>query len=58
MTDASAEDVAGELLPAEREVPALPTQRSEPTLRSTDLDDTGALARGPLSDEPGEPEDL
>ena len=57
MTDAPAEDVAGELLPDEREVPSLPQQRSEPTLRATDLDDTGAFATGVLADEPADPED-
>jgi diguanylate cyclase (GGDEF)-like protein/PAS domain S-box-containing protein len=57
MTDAPAEDVAGELLPEEREVPSLPTQRSEPTLRMTDLDDTGADATGVVSDEPTDPID-
>jgi diguanylate cyclase (GGDEF)-like protein/PAS domain S-box-containing protein len=55
MTDAPAEDVAGALLPEEREVPSLPTQRSEPTPRATDLDDTGAFAAGAVSDEPADP---
>jgi hypothetical protein len=32
-------------------VPAVPRQRSEPTLRMTDLDDTGAFATGALFDE-------
>jgi len=55
MTDAPAEEVAGELLPDEREIPSLPQQRSEPTLRATDLDDTGAFATGVLADEPADP---
>ncbi|WP_246063753.1 putative bifunctional diguanylate cyclase/phosphodiesterase [Blastococcus colisei] len=56
MTDAPAEHVAGELLPVEREIPAVPRQRSEPTLRQTDLDDTGAFATGALSEEPADPD--
>jgi hypothetical protein len=54
MTDAPAEDVAGELLPEDREIPSVPQQRSEPTLRTTDLDDTGAFANGLLSEDPDE----
>ncbi len=55
--DVPAEDVAGELLPEERELPAVPQQRSEPTLRVTDLDDTGAFATGALLDELADPDD-
>lgn len=55
MTDAPADDVAGELLPDEREIPSLPQQRSGPTLRVTDLDDTGAFATGIPADEPADP---
>src|SRR4051812_8890353 len=57
MTDAPAEDVAGELLPEARALPALPQQRSKPTLRVTDLDDTGAFATGPLFDELADPDE-
>ena len=56
MTDAPAEDVAGALLPEERETPPLPQQRSHPALRTTDLDDTGAFACGAVDDEPLDPE--
>jgi diguanylate cyclase (GGDEF)-like protein/PAS domain S-box-containing protein len=51
MTDAPAEETAGELLPEELELPPVPQQRSEPTLRMSDLDDTGAFATGVLFDE-------
>ena len=51
MTDAPAEETAGELLPDELELPPVPQQRSEPTLRMSDLDDTGAFATGVLFDE-------
>jgi diguanylate cyclase (GGDEF)-like protein/PAS domain S-box-containing protein len=57
MTDAPAEDVAGELMPEAMEVPALPQQRREPTLRATDLDDTGAFATGALFDELADPDE-
>jgi hypothetical protein len=57
MTDAPAEDVAGELLPEERELPPVPRQRTEPTLRTTDLDDTRASAAGALFDELADPDD-
>ena len=57
MTDAPVEETAGELLPDEMELPPVPRQRSEPTLRMTDLDDTGAFATGVLFDEPADPDE-
>ena len=57
MTDAPVEETAGELLPEARELPPVPQQRSEPTLRVTDLDDTGAFATGALFDEPADPDE-
>jgi diguanylate cyclase (GGDEF)-like protein/PAS domain S-box-containing protein len=57
MTDEPAEDVAGELLPEDRALPAVPQQRSEPRLRATDLDDTGAFATGVLFDELADPDE-
>jgi hypothetical protein len=57
MTDAPAEDVAGELLPEALETPAVPQQRSGPRLRATDLDDTGAFATGALVEDPADPDE-
>jgi hypothetical protein len=51
MTDTPAEETAGELLPDALELPPVPQQRSEPRLRMSDLDDTGAFATGVLFDE-------
>jgi hypothetical protein len=44
-------------MPEAMEVPALPQQRREPTLRATDLDDTGAFATGALFDELADPDE-
>jgi predicted signal transduction protein with EAL and GGDEF domain len=60
MTDAPAEDVAGELLPESLELPAVPVQRSEPRGMApapSDLDDTGAFATGSLMDDLAEDDD-
>jgi diguanylate cyclase (GGDEF)-like protein/PAS domain S-box-containing protein len=57
MTDAPVEETAGELLPEALELPPIPQQRSEPTLRVTDLDDTGAFSTGALFDELVDPDD-
>jgi diguanylate cyclase (GGDEF)-like protein/PAS domain S-box-containing protein len=57
MTDAPVEETAGELLPEALELPPIPQQRSEPTLRVTDLDDTGAFSTGALFDELVDPDE-
>jgi EAL domain-containing protein (putative c-di-GMP-specific phosphodiesterase class I) len=57
MTDAPVEETAGELLPEALELPPIPQQRSEPTLRVTDLDDTGAFSTGAPFDELVDPDD-
>src|SRR4051794_9625993 len=58
LSDASAEEIAGELLVEPPPLPVLPEHRgTPPALKITDLDDTGAFATGTLFDELADPDD-